>query len=166
MDHVVQRLLRFSLFGIVLALALIIFLSQPRSVRSQDSPTAVPGAFAEAIKQANVRSGPGITYPQVGTIESGTKYPIIGRSALYPWYLIALPGQQGWVFADLVKVTGSLNTVPITETILTPGAVLPSPSPTATTASNSTTPNAASPTQSAPQPSQTPLGDSGVSVEA
>src|SRR5258708_39462611 len=147
MDQSVPRLLRFGLSGIVLFRALIALLNHPISVRSQDSPTAAPGAFAEAIKQANVRSGPGINYPQVGTIESGTKYSIIGRSALYPWYLIALPGQQGWVFADLVKVTGSLNSVPITETILTPGASLPpSPSPTATTANNPAAPDAASPT--------------------
>ncbi|MEP7286795.1 MAG: serine hydrolase [Chloroflexota bacterium] len=73
-------------------------------------------AFAEAIGQANLRSGPAVSYSQIGQISVGTKYPIVARSAKFPWYLIALPtGQQGWVYKDLVKLTGDLGAVPISE---------------------------------------------------
>lgn len=70
------------------------------------------GVTAEAIDHANVRSGPGVTYDTIGTIFSGTHYPVIGKSAHFPWLLISMNGGQGWVFTDLVKVTGSLSGVP------------------------------------------------------
>ncbi len=73
---------------------------------------------AEAIQRANLRAGPGIDYPIVGEITNGTRYPIIGRSARFPWLLLQLPDRQGWVFKDLVTVTGSLAAVPYTEQVL------------------------------------------------
>ena len=72
-------------------------------VRSQDAPTPVPQVLVEAIQQANLRSGPGIDYDIVAQITSGTKYLMIGRSAQFPWYLVALPNTNGWVYADLVN---------------------------------------------------------------
>jgi len=122
---------------------LIIVLALPGPAHSQNA-TPAP-VLAEAIKQANVRSGPGLDFPQVGTIVAGTKYPIIGRSARFPWYLIALPDTNGWVFADLVKVTGSINSVPIQEGVITvspaPATNPPtSPAPTASLPSASLTP--------------------------
>ncbi|MCS6871864.1 MAG: serine hydrolase [Anaerolineae bacterium] len=73
---------------------------------------------AEAIQRANLRAGPGINYPIVGEIVKGTRYPIIGQSARFPWLLLQLPDRQGWVFKDLVVVTGSLAAVPYTEQVL------------------------------------------------
>ncbi len=73
---------------------------------------------AEAIQRANLRAGPGISYPIVGQITSGTRYPIIGQSARFPWLLLQLPDRQGWVFKDLVTITGSLAAVPYTEQVL------------------------------------------------
>jgi uncharacterized protein YgiM (DUF1202 family)/beta-lactamase class A len=98
-------------------------------VRSQDAPTAVPQVLVEAIQQANVRSGPGIDYDLITEITVGTKYLMIGRSAQFPWYLISLPQTSGWVYVDLVKVSGNIATIPYTELIITPG---PSPFPTST----------------------------------
>lgn len=118
-----HKFIRVILLGVALtALAAGVFV-RPSAVRSQDAPAVL----AEAIKQANVRAGPGTNYPQLGTITSGTKYPMIGRSARFPWYLIRLPETEGWVFVDLVTVTGDPNTVPITEKIIapTPGPASP-----------------------------------------
>ncbi len=117
-----QQLIRFTLLATIL-LTLLTALAQPGAVHSQNAPTATPGVFAEAIKQANLRAGPGVDYPQVGTIVAGTKYPLVGRSARFPWYLIALPETLGWVYKDLVTITGNPNAVPVSELIVqaTPG---------------------------------------------
>lgn len=91
---------------------------------------------AEAIQRANLRAGPSIDYPIVGEITNGTRYPIIGQSARFPWLLLQLPDRQGWVYKDLVNVTGSLASVPYTEQILNvsptelpPDSSAPSPTP-------------------------------------
>src|SRR5260221_6016331 len=94
----------------------------PRAVRSQDS-TPVP-VLVEAIQQANLRSGPGLQYDLIGQIVVGTQYPMIGRSARFPWFLIQLPTTQAWVYADLVKVVGNPKSLPIVENAITPGPTL------------------------------------------
>ncbi|MBL8134741.1 MAG: serine hydrolase [Anaerolineae bacterium] len=104
-----------------------------------------PGVTAEAIQQANLRRATSIDSDIVGNIASGTRYPVVGRSALYPWLLLADPGSGlpiGWVFRDIVTLQGDLNTVPITEAEL--GAV-PAALPTATLPA----PVAGTPTQNA-----------------
>ncbi len=157
-----QSLFRSLLLGVVLLL--IAILVWPGTARSQDAatPTIAP-VMAEAIKQANVRSGPGLDFPQVATIVSGTKYPIIGRSARFPWYLIALTDTNGWVFADLVKVTGNVNSVPIKEIVIT---VSPNPAP-ATNPSTSAAPASIMPAASLTptSPATTPI-PSGPSVQS
>src|SRR5579859_2773983 len=92
-----QKLIRFA----ALCASLLIVLAMSRTARSENSPTPAPAAFVQAISHANVRSGPGVNFPQVGAIDAGTTYPMLQRSARVPWYLIALPNAQGWVFADL-----------------------------------------------------------------
>lgn len=91
-----------------------------------------PPPTAEAIGEANLRAAPGTDWEVVGAIRSGTPYPVIGRSALYPWLLLGsttTPGQPlGWVFRDLVTTQGDLAAVPVTESAI--GAVAPTPSAT------------------------------------
>ncbi|HRE47853.1 MAG TPA: serine hydrolase [Aggregatilineales bacterium] len=90
------------------------------------------GVTAEAYGKANLRAGPAIEYPVVGEIAAGTAYPIIGRSARFPWYLLQLPDHQGWVFRDLVQVRGNIESVPYSDLIITPGANTGNTNPTAT----------------------------------
>jgi uncharacterized protein YraI len=120
-----HHLIRLILLGVALAVLATGTFVRPGAVHSQDAPTV----WVEAIQFANVRAGPAVNYPQIGTITAGTKYPMIGRSARFPWYLIQLPETEGWVYVDVVKVTGNPKSVPITEKIisLTPG---PTPPPT------------------------------------
>lgn len=76
------------------------------------------GVLAEAINSANLRAGTSTDMEIVGNIQTGTRYPVIGRSALYPWVLlgdIVTFEPIGWVYADLVNVTGDLSVVPVTE---------------------------------------------------
>ncbi|MBZ0291296.1 MAG: serine hydrolase [Anaerolineae bacterium] len=79
------------------------------------------GVTAEALGQANLRSTTDVNSDLVGAIESGTRYPVIGRSEFYPWLLLADPATiqpLGWVFNELVTTQGNLNNVPFSTQIV------------------------------------------------
>ena len=120
---------QISFLLVAALLMLILGLLQPESALSQGQPTSRVDVTVEAVGSANLRAGPGLEYALIDTITSGTSYRMVGRSAHFPWYLIALPDTMGWVFKDLVKVTGNVNDVPVTEMVVTD---LPPGSPTAT----------------------------------
>ena len=94
------------------------------------------GVTAEAIISANLRSLPSIDGELVGEISSGTAYPVIGQSEFYPWLLLGAQDTAapiGWVFQDLVTVTGNVNTVPFSDVeVTTPGIAPTNPAPVAT----------------------------------
>ncbi len=81
------------------------------------SAFAQTGVTAEALGTANLRTLPGTEGTEIiGMINAGTQYPVIGRSEFFPWLLLASPSSGdplGWVFADLVSVSGRLSDVPI-----------------------------------------------------
>src|SRR5260221_2535674 len=105
--HGFQKLVRVLLPFLTLLMILLALSATPVPTYGQDATNAP--VVVEAIKLAKIRSGPGINYPEMGQIVSGTTYPLIGRSDHFPWNLIALPDTQGWVFSDLVTLTGSLS---------------------------------------------------------
>ncbi len=76
---------------------------------------------AEAVGQANLRTSTFVESDLVGDITAGTRYPVIGRSDLYPWLLLGNPETSaplGWVFAELVTVQGNVNTVPFSSEVI------------------------------------------------
>lgn len=92
------------------------------------------GATAEAVGQANLRAAPDVTADLVGEISAGARYPVIGRSEFFPWVLLGDPATLqpfGWVFRDLVTITGDLNLVPISS-VEVGAATVPTQSPGAT----------------------------------
>ncbi|MBC7871374.1 MAG: serine hydrolase [Chitinophagaceae bacterium] len=96
----------FTLICLLLLLSVI-----PALVTGQST-----NVFAEAVGQANLRATPSTDAPLLGQIETGTRYPVIGRSEFFPWVLIAdLSSQQplGWVFLDLVTITGDIDSLPL-----------------------------------------------------
>ncbi len=124
---------------LLIALAVIPVLAQNTSVT------------AEAIGQANLRAWTVTTATQVGEIRAGTRYPVIGRSALYPWVLLGDVNTQqpiGWAFQELLTIQGDLNTVAVTEIALGETAAL-STLPTATPPTLSSTPNPAATAEAA-----------------
>ena len=146
---------------IVLAVALAWLAAAPTG-HGQDP---LPEVFAEAVGQANLRSGPGIDYPVVGEIAAGTRYRVLARHSLVPWLRldVATTGGAAWVYAELVTVTGDLAGVPPVDGFDPVGtsttAISPtsgaSPAPTATTLAPTATPTAAGPVA-------TTLGDANV----
>ncbi|GAB4468086.1 MAG: hypothetical protein Kow00124_01910 [Anaerolineae bacterium] len=89
------------------------------------TPTLVP-VMAETIGDpTNLRSGPGLDFEIVGTVEIGTMLPIVGRSVLLPWVVVEWPdGPDGraWVFEQLIVVRGDITTVPVVEPPAAPTA--------------------------------------------
>lgn len=76
------------------------------------------GVTAEAKEFANLRAGIGVDKDVVAQIQRGTRYPVLARSQYYPWLLIGQPDTRqawGWVFQDLVDLSGDLNAVPFSE---------------------------------------------------
>lgn len=67
------------------------------------STTTKTGVIANVSVDANVRTGPGITYAKDGTIDLGTKVTITDQKVAdgYTWYKI---GENRWVASDYVKL--------------------------------------------------------------
>ncbi len=77
--------------------------------------TATPegSALLEALTEANVRSQPDPNSDRLGTIRAGDTYTVIG--SYYHWYEFQFdqsPSGTGWVFDELVKVTGNTSRIP------------------------------------------------------
>jgi hypothetical protein len=77
------------------------------------TPTPEGAALLEAITEANVRSAPDPESDRLGTIRAGDAYNVIGR--YYHWYQFQYdqsPSGTGWVFDELVNITGNANRIP------------------------------------------------------
>ncbi len=77
------------------------------------TPTPEGAASLEAITEANVRSQPDPDSDRLGTIRAGDSYTVIGR--YYRWYQFQYnqsPSGTGWVFDELVKITGNADRIP------------------------------------------------------
>lgn len=118
------------IFALLALLSILISVSTVNPTFAQTSTVT-----AEAVGQANLRAATDTTAEKLGEIFTGTRYPVIGRSALYPWILLADPTTNqpiGWVFLDLMTLQGNLNSVPVSETTVTAGAVVGAATPTST----------------------------------
>jgi uncharacterized protein YraI len=83
-----------------------------------DLAAAPSQVYVEALDWLNVRYGPDIHYPRIGTIEKGTQYAVIRRTESSSWLEIIYPqfaGGRGWVYHDAVTLTGSLNDIPVAD---------------------------------------------------
>ncbi|MEO0562844.1 MAG: SH3 domain-containing protein, partial [Chloroflexota bacterium] len=79
------------------------------------------GVVAEAYFEANLRATTDVNADLIDTITAGTQYPVVGRSEFFPWLLLGDPVTNepyGWVFQDLVEVTGNINTVPFSTVVI------------------------------------------------
>ena len=64
---------------------------------------------------ANVRSGPGLEFTSITTVNFGTTVTLIGRNSAGNWLKVQLAsGTQGWIHASLLNINVAVNTLPIT----------------------------------------------------
>ena len=91
---------------------------QPEPVRADSAQLVSPGPV-------NIRSGPGLDYEVIGTLNANTTMSIIGRNGDASWWQIAIAdGITGWVSGSVVNATNTDN-VPVSE-----GAASSNSSPT------------------------------------
>jgi uncharacterized protein YraI len=91
-----------------------------------NASTAKP--LAKAKDALNVRSGPGVDYNLVSALQSGESLPIVGKNNAGDWWEVVLANSQmGWVYSQLVEISGNTTVVAV-------AADIPPPPPTATPA--------------------------------
>src|SRR5579871_6402743 len=77
------------------------------------TPTPLGVAILEAKDFANVRATPSTDAAQLGTIRAGDKYNVIGKYVSWiEFQYNSSPTGKGWVFGDLVNLTGNLDNIP------------------------------------------------------
>ncbi len=90
----------------------------PTVTGTPTGPIAI--VYSDPEDQINVRSGPGVDYPEVGVLLNRQQVPAIGRTPGGLWVQIVYLGVEGsvaWVYSPLVRVKGEL---PIVEPPPTP----------------------------------------------
>jgi len=96
--------------------------------------TANSGPSLSSSALVNVRSGPGVDFPVVDSLDPGQSAAITGKSAAADWWQIALSGSDnGWVLAQLVTTSGDVSGVavpanlPVPPATATPAAIVAEP---------------------------------------
>ncbi|NOX62871.1 MAG: DUF5107 domain-containing protein, partial [Chloroflexi bacterium] len=97
--------------------------SPPHTPTSTPTP-ALPMGFV--LKDANLRSGPGIVYPVIGLVAKGQQVALQARNRAGDWILLDMGGEgQEWVAAFLLDLPIGIE-LPIAQNIPTPP---PTPTP-------------------------------------
>lgn len=86
------------------------FSAPPTATRT---PTETPPAVLQPRESANVRAEPSTDASILGVIRAGEVYNVTGR--YFEWLQFQYPNSpngRGWVFGQLVDITGDLNAIP------------------------------------------------------
>ncbi|HOA24092.1 MAG TPA: CAP domain-containing protein [Aggregatilineales bacterium] len=102
-----SRLQRVALLILVLTLLL------PLATVSAEEAPLQAGVSARTHVNLRLRSGPGTSYPVVGTVPRGVTVPVVGRNAAGNWLQVQYNGQSGWIAAWYATVNGALASVPV-----------------------------------------------------
>ena len=74
-----------------------------------------PYATVIVYPQINVRSGPSVDFPVIGSLSHGEIIDVIGADAFYVWLEVVLPdGTTGWIPAEYTYLRGNYNNAPNT----------------------------------------------------
>lgn len=94
------------------------------------SPTRVPLGVVNAAV-VNVRSGPGLAYEQVGQVQQGETYPLVGRNEAGDWWRICCVGAPGqeWIKGEFLDINLSAEEA-AQRVALAPIPPSPIPAPT------------------------------------
>jgi hypothetical protein len=101
----------------VLAGCLVCLLSlAPRMASAAPARAAGPVLTVKA-PTANVRSGPGVAYPLIGSARKGGQFPITGRIAGHAWWQVTFKGKPAWIAASVASVSADATSAPIVTQI-------------------------------------------------
>ena len=127
--------------------------AEPQPAEPAENPTETPTSTPQIAQLVlndlvNIRSGPGTSYGLVGSGQQGNIFRITGKNSDGSWWQIDYNGQAGWVFGQLVAVTGG-------ETVAVAQNIPPAPAPPTNTPVPPT-PAPAQPAPAQPAPAQPP----------
>lgn len=74
----------------------------PTAPTQPTAPSTPSGNLLTSTVRLNVRTGAGLNFSRIGTIQPGTQYTYTGESN--GWYSIDYNGQTGWVFGRFVQI--------------------------------------------------------------
>lgn len=115
----------------------------PTAAAEEPSATVAPAGPTASVKEGdfvNVRKGPAVAFDKLGTLDKGQSAPVRGKNADGTWWQITYATAAegvGWVYAQLITITGDATAVPVVA-----GPALPTAAAQTTTAA----PTAAPPT--------------------
>lgn len=86
-----------------------------------EAPVTFPegsGIPAQTIGTVNLRSGPGTSHRVFRTLAVGTAFLAKGRNAAGDWIFGTVDGQDGWLFAEFLRLSaGTVDSLPVTEQV-------------------------------------------------
>jgi uncharacterized protein YgiM (DUF1202 family) len=85
----------------------------PTALVTPTTPITVQLTVTDTNDFANVRSGPGLTFPILGTLNKGQTAPVIGRLANGTWWQIMFNSKPGWVYGLAVRIIGDASHIPV-----------------------------------------------------
>lgn len=134
-----------------------------RPVSASSVPQANNEPTLTALVNLNVRSGPGVDYPVLGSLASGQSFQINGKNPEGTWWQVIYPpgsGSLAWVSADTeYSTSGSVEAVPIAQLPPTPPPTV-TPTPTSPLPPTQTPALATGVPTNLPSPTPVPTGDS------
>jgi uncharacterized protein YraI len=95
------------------------------------TPTPNNDVTVTVLQDMNVRGGPGTNYPVVGSGKAGQSTKVVGRNADSSWLQVEFPSPSGtgWVYTELVQVSGNPEAVAIAQAPPPPAAPPPAAAP-------------------------------------
>ncbi len=82
--------------------------TQPPAEEPTDAPPPTESSpTARLTAGANIRGGPGTTFPIIGTYAAGTETGALAVNSAGTWYKIEFYNGEGWIFGNLVEVSGA-----------------------------------------------------------
>jgi hypothetical protein len=91
-------------------------------------PTPVVPVAVVTATSVNVRSGPGTAYPAIDKLVVGSRCTVTGRNQNSTWWQLSCAGVgTGWVFGELLSLSGPFANVPVVQVAPAPTAVPPAP---------------------------------------
>ncbi len=86
-----------------------------------ETTEAVERLTGVALSNANVRSGPGLDYPVLSSLEKGKLVQVVGNDPERTWLRLSAPS-YGWVYAGLIELDGDRLNLPINTPAMPPPA--------------------------------------------
>lgn len=77
------------------------------------APVASAGISGTTTAILNFRSGPATSFPVLAMLPNATRVTVLGRNDSGTWLNISANGQNGWVAAQYIRVSGSKDAIPV-----------------------------------------------------